>query len=612
MEVIDENQKKAVESDLNIPLMVFAGAGSGKTRILVKRVLFLLKNKCEPEKILILSFSKKSCEELKKRLFSLISNSANLIKILTFHQLAYSMIKDNKFILDFQTKEIKVISIKEQKAIIKQIILENNFGIVKIWNTLSLINKMKSLFDQNSFSLMEKEILEKYNLKLIEKKFIDYNDFFIYSRKLLTQYPKIRDLYSKLYEYIFIDEFQDTSDFNLEIIISLLNKNSKISIFGDPNQSIYSFRGANVSNIKKILDFFPIIQKIYLNQNFRSTSEIVKLANKLIPESSENNFSIIDSKNSVLIKELNDSIFEAKFICDEIEKMVYPGSKIQLRDISIIFRLKKCSSEIELELYRRCIPFKHKKGIPFYQRKETKELLNFMKLILSNYYHQFDSFEILKSFFVSIGINFEINFINSKFSSLNHFLKDFNSTNFNLPKKKSSFLNSIILKIKEVIKEIESEKNPIKQFELLVNCFLSFNLDNIDENFEEFDDFKSEIMIKRKELYLLLLNHLKINSKKSLFDIISFFENKFHDEFNENKINLSTIHQMKGLESQILFLIRVNEGFLPMDNSFFEEEKRIFYVGITRAIKKLYITYVKFYKEQPIKISPFLEFLEKN
>ncbi|QJC36085.1 AAA family ATPase [Enterobacteriaceae endosymbiont of Donacia cincticornis] len=620
------NKQKEIVSEKRKNLLILAGAGSGKTLVLIRKIAWLIyEENCSPKSILAVTFTNKAAIELKIRIKSLlINNYQKDIWIGTFHSFAYYLLRIHYLNVGL-TKKFQIIDTYDQKIIIKRILkkLSLKDKIFSVENILKYINNKKNnllnnyFYKNNIYNINLSKIYDEYQNFCKKTEVIDFNELIFYLYKLFLYNPKILKIYQKRFQNILIDEFQDTNDIQYKLISLLYNKyyDTKVVFVGDDDQSIYGWRGAKIDNINSVLKEFDEVKTVLLEQNYRSTSNILETANRLI---SYNNSRLkkklwTNANNGDLITiyyALNE-FDEAEYIAKYIKKKTFKEEN-KLNNYAILYRNNSQSRILEEIMLKFSIPYKIYGGIQFFERQEIKNTLSYLRLI-SN--HNDDiSFEkivnIPKRGIGDITLNI-IKHIANKYSltlwKSSFFLlknKNFlNKTSFNALKK---FITLIIYLKNNTKKQSLSKiiKQTIKKsglWDMYKKNYL-FKQDNTKiNNLKEFINAakyftKKKIQHKKKE------NILDIKDNNLLIDFLSqtLLLNENINKNNEEKNNyvqLMTIHSSKGLEFSEVFIIGMEEGIFPNKISFNEksinEERRLAYVGITRAKKKLTLTYTK-------------------
>ncbi|QJC37313.1 AAA family ATPase [Enterobacteriaceae endosymbiont of Donacia thalassina] len=617
------SKQKEVVSEIRKNLLILAGAGSGKTLVLIRRIAWLIyKENCSPKSILAVTFTNKAALELKTRIISLIKNYQNDIWIGTFHSFAYYILRIH-YLEAGLTKNFQIIDNSDQKILIKRILkrlsLQNkNYSIN---NILKHINNFKNNFfdkkenyfyENNLYNIDLSKIYDEYQNYCKITEVIDFNELILCLYKLFLHKPNILQIYQKRFQNILIDEFQDTNDLQYRFISLLYNKfyNTKIVLVGDDDQSIYGWRGAQVKNMHRFLKDFDKVKTILLEQNYRSTSNILEAANKLI---SHNNIRLkkklwTHKNNGRLIyiysalNEFDEARYIAKYIYHNFIK-----KNIKLNNCAILYRNNSQSRILEEIMLKFCIPYKIYGGIRFFERQEIKDTLSYLRLI-SNY-NDDNSFErIINTPKRGIGDN-TLNVI--KYISKKYFLTLWKSSIFLL--ENNQYLNTMsfnslkkfIILIKFLKNNIKNKKLSIIIKETIINSGLweMYNKSSLAEkNFSKINNLKELINAANYFTKISLKNE---NIKNNL--LIDFLSqtslltdnndlNNINQETN-NYIQMMTIHASKGLEFSEVFIIGMEEGIFPNKISFtnknINEERRLAYVGITRAKKKLTLTYTK-------------------
>lgn len=650
LEELNDQQKEAVTYSIDDPLFINAGAGSGKTRTLICRIAYLISCGAEPKTILAITFTKKAAEEIKLRLDNLIGPEAKEVTSCTFHQLCLNILKQNPFILGFKNnfsiadyqEQIKIINkgicsiLKPSKDMISKLTRE-------FYNKISFY-KGRLEIPENDEDENFRKIFDYYQSSLKSKSLIDFNDFIYFTLHLFRSKPIVAFSYYNLFQYILVDEFQDTSRANFEIIkhilkpggiASQISLNRKVTIVGDPNQSIYSFRGANLSNIDMFNELYKNAKTVYLTVNYRSTEHIVKLSQRLLIQDSRLMTPSIRGGVLPTIFECFNPYREAEHVCKVIQELVYPGSKIQYKDIVILFRLRRISSNIEMSFFRSGIPYSYKSGRNIFFKKEVKELLSVFKLIL----HVDD-------------IGDENGLISGCFQTLSEFLsidpkkmKAFTQEcmkenpfkvlqNMSDGKRKLKIQKDVASTLTQFYKKIRRLSMKLEMNSISLDSFITIVIDELKfvDKMEEIegDDVKEEndneidSSISRADIFNAIIDESKIfyfryktsETKDSLpareyfIKFLNYFALEAQTINSSNQVTLSTIHRMKGLEYSVVFLIGCNDTVIPMSDSNKEEEKRIMYVAITRPKQYLFISYCLYDRDHTsLKQSPFLSLI---
>lgn len=416
---------------------------------------------------------------------------------------------------------------------------------------------------------------------------------------------------------ILVDELQDISPDSLEIVSKLFGK--CITAAGDPDQSIYGFRGANPEVCNMMINSLKDPIKIKLDKNYRSSHYIINTANSILDK--ENFVEITDNSTPVKVIIAKNDNDEAEYVVAEIEKLCYPGSSIRHRNICIMTRTRASAAKLELELFRHSIPYTHKKGLSFFSRQAVREILGLLRFALSN---EPDNSLLTTSFHIiahSIAFELKDTIISeiekhrgkkSILDFLNDIINKKVDKNVRIPTKYTPQLNKIVKAVNDINKEIKNHHSTLPQIIYNTSRFFSSGSELLNENdddiIEEIENSQSVEMLVDEAKRFAKRYHGPRNAIVSRFiDHLTVGGTKV----GSNSVILSTIHQMKGLESQVCFVCGLREGILPHSNSLLSEEKRIFYVAMTRARQKLYIVGYS-NKEKNIPVSSFIKELKRE
>ena len=613
---LNENQLDAVMHK-DGPALIIAGPGSGKTRVITSRIAWLINNEKIPiQEIAALTFTNKAANEMKNRIFHMleIPPIKFLPNIGTFHSFCAFLIRENHNILNLD-KNFAIYDSYDQTAVIKRTLDELNLDtkIYKPRIVLSIISNAKSkiqnpeTYQKNISTAYAKNIYEIYKIyqqKLIQSNALDFDDLLMKTFEMLNSNQEISDLYQEKYKYLLIDEFQDTNLIQYSIAKSIANKTNNIFVVGDPDQSIYSWRNADITNILNFKSDYNKSKIIYLNKNYRSSQNIIDASQAVISENATNysrQITAVNEKGNLIISiESYDENEEAEIISKEINNII-SSDKIQLKDIAIMYRTNAQSRAFEHYLSSLQIPYQLVGGTRFYQRQEIKDIIAYLRLTL-NLNDDTSLLRIINIPTRGIGkstidkIILYANKSNISILDAATILSDVDEDNeiskilSNGPKKHvKSFLNLITdinnksqaFSVEEIITYIIDKTN-YKNYLLSSLTNPEERLENIEELVSSINNFESED------------GENKINSFLESVSLINDVDN-LNDE--QDKLTLITLHQSKGLEYDSVFLTGLEDGTLPHVLSFeseneMEEERRLMYVGITRAKRRLYLSRV--------------------
>ena len=579
MEFLEELNKQQKEAATHIDgaLLILAGAGSGKTKTITTRLAYLLSLGIDPANTLTLTFTNKAASEMRQRALNMIENNISHPPLLvTFHKFGLIFLKlyihlinrDNNFV---------IIDKDDQRKILKQISAElpPNYmtkEISRYKNSFLSPDEVYALANDTNYKKMA-HIYDKYQYYLIENNLVDFDDLLLLTYKILDENNDLADEISNKYQYIMVDEYQDTNEIQLLLLKKLCKNHNNICVVGDDDQSIYGFRGANHKNILEFeKDFNAKVIKLELN--YRSTNQILNAANSLI-SFNKNRYNkklisaIGDGKEVRVIGKYNE-LTEAQTIAKEIKTLIKSG--VNPKDIAVLYRINALSRSIEDGLRNEGIAYKLVGGMRFYEREEIKDLISYLRIFV-NENDDYSFKRIVNKPRRGIGKT-TINKLEEKKKekSFIEFIKT-NELDF-LTKKAAKTLKEFI-KNMEYLSKVSLDKLP-ELIEEKINLSKGYKDEDKARNIEEFYG----LMRDKYDLTLReFLNELSLESDQ--------------DKITDETINLMSIHASKGLEFDYLYVIGLEEGFFPLGDADIEEERRLAYVAITRAKKELTLSFVE-------------------
>ncbi len=618
--MLSEIQQKAVETTEG-PLLIFAGAGSGKTRVITNRITHLIRNKhISPKNILAVTFTNKAANEMKERVGKMLNDEelSKKLTISTFHSLCLKILKIEHALIGYPGNFV-LYTPYEELELMKKIMEENKvskerfsprqmlYTIANMKNNPDLI-KNRDYFMMNPTKLQAKKLLNPFLESMKAAGAMDFDDLLINTLKLFKENDDIRIKYSQKYQYIMVDEYQDTNTVQYELVKMLSSVHKNICVVGDDDQSIYSWRGAKVENILNFQKDFEGCQVVKLEQNYRSVDEIVSAASRLIGKNSVRAEKKVFTKNKtkegegIEIKTLLNEEQEAEFVANQVIALSHKG--LSIKDIAVLLRTNSQTRFFEMAFNKKRIPYKIIGGRKFFENKEIKDLIAYLRILVNkkdeisfrriiNYparkigasTQQMIFAEITKT--LSTPEIIEKMIENQKLSSvrkkaLEKFLNLYNNLAKQMTKMKPvDFVRFLIQEIEiedEIKKSAESEK--IAQIRL--------------ENISAFIN--------------AVASEYEANSEKSNFGFFIDFINSVSlvqsgDESEKEKgLNIITAHSAKGLEFDTVFLVGFYNGGMPHAMSIkegnIEEERRLCYVAFTRAKKRLIITIPQMVRKQ--------------
>lgn len=602
---MNENQKKAIVTTEGA-VMVIAGAGSGKTRVITHRIAYLIAEKNIYENnILAITFTNKAAKEMKERIFSLVGESAKYIWINTFHSMCVRILREYIDLLNYN-KNFTILDASEQKTIIKTILKKLDYSeeeyepsaILKIIsNAKNNYQLAKDIEAQARFGFMKvvAEVYYEYERYLKRNSVLDFDDLLIKTIELFEKKPDILAKYQQKFRYIHVDEYQDTNTIQYKLVKLLAGGHTNICVVGDDDQSIYSWRGANRENITNFEKDFPNVKLIFLDQNYRSNTTILDAANAVISNNSERKEKKLWSENKSNIKincySAYNDLDEADNVAKKIKSLINEG--IEYRDIAILYRANYLSRTLENALLTHSIPYKLIGSLKFLQRQEIKDIMAYLNVVI-NKQDEFSLRRIINVPRRSIGP--------SAMEKLENYAA-INGLN----------LYETLLQVDFVglsKKVTENIKNLIGMFEKYTN-FEDYSIDELivgiyhDSGYEQMlktikDDFTESRIENISELVTSAKQYAEVNN--SIVDYISEMSltSDADDENSENSVVLSTVHASKGLEYEAVFIVGLEENIFPSirdiddledEKQKMEEERRLAYVAITRAKERLFISH---------------------
>ena len=601
---LNDRQKEAVLYK-NGPLLVLAGAGSGKTSVLTSSIAFKIKEESvDPRNILAITFTNKAANEMKDRISKLLGLDVSYLWIGTFHSICARILRMNIDKIGYSSN-FTIYDTQDQRTLIRDIIKDLGYkDDINPRLAQSIISNAKNRsLDPEDFLKMNfymqnadeiAEIFKIYEKKKFEYNALDFDDLIEKVLELFSKDKEVLNYYQNKFDYIFVDEFQDTNNSQYELIKFIAGKNQNVVAVGDADQSIYSFRGADIRNILNFEKDFPGTKIIKLEQNYRSTTKILKTANELIANNLERKEKNLWTDNGdgadVIYKETSVESEESQFVIDTIRNLLAEGYKES--DIVILYRTNAQSRPFEEALLKNLVAYKVIGGLKFYDRKEIKDLIAYLNILVNS---KDDvslkriinepkrgigdkSIENIENIANSHGISMLDLITDSNFSVLlTDRLRNL-SDKFYKPLE-DIFKNVDKYQIVDLINEVLDKTGYLRTLEKSLLVEDRARIDNINEFISSAADYQETNPDDTLRDYLENLSLLSDIDKT---------------EENLESVSLMTMHQAKGLEYPVVFIVGLDEGLFPskrsLDEGNLEEERRLFYVGITRAEEKLFMT----------------------
>jgi DNA helicase-2/ATP-dependent DNA helicase PcrA len=616
LEGLNSKQKEAA-IHMNGPLLIVAGAGAGKTKTITHRIVNLIKEGVSPNKILAVTFTNKAAKEMRERVIAEISKNSNGLEeqnslpfVSTFHSLGVYIIKENARILGL-TKYFTILDDGDTNSMIKDILKElgidpKQYEPRKIKN---IISREKGKFvhledyaesSANTLSKIVSQVWNLYEKRKMKENALDFDDLLLKATNLLKQNKEIREHYQDKWEYIHIDEYQDTNEVQYLMTKLLSEKSKNIVVVGDADQNIYSWRGANLKNILNFEKDYPNAKIIMLEQNYRSTQNILEAANEIIKKNKyrpdKNLFTKNETGEKISLYEAIDETDEADFVATKILEIIDSGEKFSgesaniFSTISVLYRANFQSRALEEAMLRYNIPYQVL-GVKFFERREIKDTLAYLRAALNP-----QSLSDVKRI-----INFPTRGIGKV-----TLVKIFSGDIENLPIKMRVKINNFYQTLEEIKEKIQTEKASQVIKYVVTKSGIEHELQNgTEEDVERLENIK--------ELATLALKYDNLTEGKGIEklledaslasdqDSIMLNQEKSEKKKEINAVKLMTVHAAKGLEFNQVFITGLEDGLFPHqrrgdgdDSSDHEEERRLFYVALTRARNKLFLSFANF------------------
>ena len=605
---LNEEQKAAAQYLGNVGSLV-AVPGSGKTFVLMNRIGVLVKTHgIPPERILGLTFTRNAAEEMRSRLVPVLGDMASRVTLSTIHSFCYYLLKNEGTVFEILTGKNQMVFIRDimKKLKVKDLSIGMVLGEISLSkNNLISVVEFRDLYEGDKTMLKVADIYEKYDIEKAKKFLMDFDDLLVETYNLLNENEEVREKYQSIFQHLLVDEFQDTNPTQMEILKLLVNDSNSGSSFwvcGDDWQSIYGFTGASVGNILNFKKMFPEGEQFILNLNYRSSRKILKACQNLI----QNNVKKIDKTlttdnedgEDVIILESSSEESEGINLVNEVMDL-FKRRDYMYKDIAVLYRCNFQSRVVEEAFSFHKIPYHIANGLNFYQRREVKLLLDYLRVISNPDSDAGD--EALLNI-----LNVPNRYIGRKFlKELEEFSMKRDVHFYEGLKTMGIDVIYIRRNAKEFIKFLDPLIKDAENFEPaelinLLRTSLDYDRYITDEDIPSPDDVK-----------IANLNQLQMAATR-YSDIGAFlnYTETFEDESvsdNKDGVSLMTIHKAKGLEFPVVFVIGLVEGIMPTKKGDIEEERRIAFVAISRAMNLLYLSHSLTYLGQPAKKSIFLD-----
>ena len=610
---LNDKQKEAVLYN-DGPLLIIAGAGAGKTKTLTSKIAYIIdEHLATPYNILAITFTNKAAKEMRDRLYLLIGDEAKKLQVSTFHSFGLKLLRENYELLGYD-RNFVIMDSDDSLTVVKKIIKDLDYD-PKVYNPKAIRNKISSCKNElisakayeryavSDYEQVIQKVYEKYEKKLQQNNSVDFDDLLILPIKLFREHQDVLEKYQNLYQYVLIDEYQDTNQAQYILTKMISEKNRRITCVGDDSQSIYSFRGANYKNILNFENDYKDAKTILLEQNYRSTGNILDAANQVIKNNRDRK-----DKNLWTNKGPGDKIKyyraynerdEAQYVIRKIKELV--NRNVEYKDIAVLYRTNAQSRVVEEEMLKENLPYRVIGSFYFYSRKEIKDLIAYLRLI----HNSKDNISLLRVINTpkrGIGLK-TIENLTIKADTEGISIYDAIESGKELEFKKTiEKLKSVAedLTLTELIDKVLDASGMKKELESEQTLEAEVRLENLEE-------FKSITKAFEEKEGLISLEDFLLE-----ISLVSDVE-EYKDD--PNRISLMTVHSVKGLEFDHVFVVGMEEGLFPhmnslMENVALEEERRLCYVAITRARDDLHLVNARrrtlFGKEQVNPVSRFI------
>ncbi len=605
---LNEQQQKAVLTTEG-PLLVLAGAGSGKTTVLTKRIAYILEQRMAmPWQILAITFTNKAASEMLSRISALVPDGAGDMWIKTFHSACLRILRyDIEKMNSSYTGMFNIYDTSDQKKLVKECMkqLQINEDSCPVKSVISRISDCKNKgvtpeeYENNAYDIKQKNIAriyKRYQKRLKDNNALDFDDLLCKTVELFEKCPDVLEYYRNKFKYILVDEYQDTNNIQYRLVSMLASKHRNLCVVGDDDQSIYKFRGADITNILDFEKQFKEAKVIKLEQNYRSTQNILDAANNVIKNNKDRKskklWTDCGEGEKIVLSVLDDQVAEASYINNCIESLVL-GGKYRYNDFAILYRTNAQTRAFEENL---TCPYRILAGLRFYDRREIKDILAYLRVIFN------PSDDVNLSRIINVpkrGIgDTTVSRIQSYSNSLGKSMYEIITD----PAYEQT-LGRAAAKIREFIVMLEGliaikNKVPVSELidEMLVktgysNAVLAEAPEEAQSRIENIEEFRSKALEYQ--------DNVENPTFEGFLDNISLVSDVDNLDAEQDAVVLMTFHSAKGLEFPVVFMCGMEKGLFPstmseMEQGGMEEERRLCYVGITRARQKLYITAAKY------------------
>ena len=607
-EILKGLNDKQYEAVINTegPCLVIAGAGSGKTKVLTHKIAYLIQEKnIAPWNILAITFTNKAANEMKERIANLVGEQAKDLWMGTFHSICVKILRSHIEKIGYESSFI-IFDTSDQRTLIKRCIKELNLDD-KMFTDRSvqseISNAKNEMLEPDQYLARNKgdfrkekiaEVYSMYQKNLKENNAVDFDDIINFTIKILKENPEIADYYANKFQYVLVDEYQDTNKAQFTLVKLFAKNNGNITVVGDNDQGIYSFRGADISNILNFEKDFKGTKIIKLEQNYRCTGNILKIANSVI----KNNETKYNKKlwtqnetgNLPKIYSASDEYDEGRYIVEQIEHLRRQEG-YNYSDFAVLYRMNTQSRAIEDILSREGIPYKVVGGLKFFERKEIKDIISYLRLI-QNPMDNLSLTRIINEPKRGIG--------RTSLDKVQDLAVENETSMYEIIKNSDQYgLNRVFMNSREFVNAIEELRS--KKDEILISELVKLTLKKTGYTnaLEEEKTLEAENRIENLDEFLTVAMEFEKqeadNSLQNFLEGMTLSSDIDNVDESEESVTLMTLHSAKGLEFPVVFLVGMEEGIFPGYKSIgeptaLEEERRLCYVGITRAKRNLFLT----------------------
>ena len=610
-QILEGLNNKQYEAVINTegPCLVIAGAGSGKTKVLTHKIAYLIQEKnIAPWNILAITFTNKAANEMKERITNLVGEQAKDIWMGTFHSICVKILRNHIDKIGFE-KSFIIFDTSDQRTLIKKCLKElelddKTFSDRSVQSEIS--NAKNEMLEPDQYALRAKgefrkekiaEVYSLYQKRLKENNAIDFDDIINFTIKIFNENPEIIEYYSNKFRYVLVDEYQDTNKSQFTLVKQLAEVNGNITVVGDNDQGIYSFRGADISNILNFERDFKGTKIIKLEQNYRCTENILKVANAVI----KNNETKYDKKlwtenekgELPKIYKADNEYDEGRYIVEQIEHLKRKEN-YKYSDFAVLYRMNTQSRAIEDILRREGVPYKIVGGLKFFERKEIKDIISYLRLI-QNQSDNLSLTRIINEPKRGIG--------KTSLDKIADLAIENETSMYEIIKHSNEYgLNRVYLNSRDFINVIEELRANIDKVSITELVKMTLKKTGYTKALEEEKTVEAENRIENLEEFFTVAMEFEHeeaeNSLQNFLEGMTLSSDLDGVDDSEESVTLMTLHSAKGLEFPVVFLVGMEEGIFPGyksigEQSELEEERRLCYVGITRAEKDLFLTCAK-------------------